>query len=714
MHLRRVVLNNIGPHQHLDVKFELGLVGIWGANGSGKSTILDASYACLTNDWGRFAGVRVDNINAMADRETESSVSVEAEHQGIVFTVSRGLRPESRRLEVRGERDVYTKDVDIRAQLESRLGLNRQLLDEYVFVRQRGMFGFLDETPAKRAESFSQLCRTTRAALAFKACGVVIDSLGTNDVVVESSDDLKAAVASSEAALVEIRKEIARLDWFVLSADDLKKAKARIEKRRLYDWHIANRDRLSQELDEAEEALVSIRSAHAEHAERLSALDRKIAETFKPAAEAAQQSLELWDRFDRWETKVKRSSRELREIQQQEKTYEEPVAPPDGDVPVDVAPAKRAVLQERYEAAKSIVDIFTTDGVVACPTCGTFVKNLGDRITEAQRNVQELPIQIRELTARIKADREYREKLQTYRTEWASYLARRAAVERQHQAIRLEPEPRPDTSRNGLEAAESKYTTALARRKELNDTERLHQRNVDRQEAGLAALKASLAQEEEGLRKNLISDDKLEAAKTFLVEHEAAIEALAPLREQLRTEEAKLTAAKEALLRAKTLKTRFAKRKKAITLLTQLRDQVFHHSKLARVVAEGNLAAVEEDLNDQLALFGSPFRAEVGDGLTFRVIFPGEPPRAAERLSGGQKAVFATAFRPAFASLFGADNGMMALDEPTDGLDGSNLTYMRDALAALAAQVRGRRQVIVITHADLLLPAFDQVIRVGG
>ena len=187
MHLRRVVLNNIGPHQHLDVKFELGLVGIWGANGSGKSTILDASYACLTNDWGRFAGVRVDNINAMADRETESSVSVEAEHQGIVFTVSRGLRPESRRLEVRGERDVYTKDVDIRAQLESRLGLNRQLLDEYVFVRQRGMFGFLDETPAKRAESFSQLCRTTRAALAFKACGVVIDSLGTNDVVVESS-----------------------------------------------------------------------------------------------------------------------------------------------------------------------------------------------------------------------------------------------------------------------------------------------------------------------------------------------------------------------------------------------------------------------------------------------------------------------------------------------------------------------------------------------
>ena len=92
---------------------------------------------------------------------------------------------------------------------------------------------------------------------------------------------------------------------------------------------------------------------------------------------------------------------------------------------------------------------------------------------------------------------------------------------------------------------------------------------------------------------------------------------------------------------------------------------------------------------------------------------PGEPERPADRLSGGQKGVLAVAFRSAVSSLFGDEIGMMCLDEPTAGMDDRNVSCLSEALNKFAAQVRGKRQVIMITHADALRPSFDQVIDIG-
>ena len=63
--------------------------------------------------------------------------------------------------------------------------------------------------------------------------------------------------------------------------------------------------------------------------------------------------------------------------------------------------------------------------------------------------------------------------------------------------------------------------------------------------------------------------------------------------------------------------------------------------------------------------------------------------------------------------LFGSDVGMMFLDEPTAGLDESNIEYFREALQLLAAKVRGRQQVVIITHATELQSTFDQVVSIG-
>jgi DNA repair protein RAD50 len=98
--------------------------------------------------------------------------------------------------------------------------------------------------------------------------------------------------------------------------------------------------------------------------------------------------------------------------------------------------------------------------------------------------------------------------------------------------------------------------------------------------------------------------------------------------------------------------------------------------------------------------------------LTFMVHFPGEPARPAGRLSGGQKGVFAIAFRSTVSSLYDDEIGMMSLDEPTTYMDEQNVSYLAEALTRFAAKLRGKRQVIMITHAHSLRSAFDTVIEI--
>ena len=116
---------------------------------------------------------------------------------------------------------------------------------------------------------------------------------------------------------------------------------------------------------------------------------------------------------------------------------------------------------------------------------------------------------------------------------------------------------------------------------------------------------------------------------------------------------------------------------------------------------------------DALDIFGSPFWVEADQNLSFKVHFPASPPRAAGALSGGQKAILAICFRMAINKLFGANVGMMFLDEPTAGLDNENIEYFREALLSLATKVRGKQQVVIITHATELQSTFDQVIEIG-
>jgi DNA repair exonuclease SbcCD ATPase subunit len=170
-------------------------------------------------------------------------------------------------------------------------------------------------------------------------------------------------------------------------------------------------------------------------------------------------------------------------------------------------------------------------------------------------------------------------------------------------------------------------------------------------------------------------------------------------------------AAKErAVAAAEAAAARFARRRELLQVLETARDTL-HRDKLPRAVALDNLARVETRINEHgLPLFGRPFWVESQADLTFLVHKPGHPGAPQEQLSVGQKVILAVSFWSAVALLWSRKVGILALDEPTSNLDTDNRLYLGEAMARFASQVRGNRQVLVVTHDHNLRGCFDQVI----
>ena len=138
---------------------------------------------------------------------------------------------------------------------------------------------------------------------------------------------------------------------------------------------------------------------------------------------------------------------------------------------------------------------------------------------------------------------------------------------------------------------------------------------------------------------------------------------------------------------------------------------IFHRDRLPRRVSQANLEFMNREVNDVLEQFDAHYRVRVEEGLKFSALFRDGRHMPAGRLSGGEKAVFALAFRLAVNSRYARDLGLLVLDEPTAGLDDTNLSCLETALNRLRELSRSRGlQVILITHERLLDGLFDQVV----
>lgn len=712
MWFRNLKVVNVGPFTNFDVELTRGSVGVFGRNGRGKSTLVNLLYGLATNDFGRFDGVRSDMVRNTAEPKAESFIRGEIEHNGVVLDVTRNFKPSKAKpgtvLVCEGE--TITDANKAQAKIYEKLGVDGRMLDLYVFKEQHRIYDFLTSIPSDRAKAYATLCRT-------EACEKIWDMLGdflnkdkeVNTEIVDNSDELTAQVAELEADVekLELRKGQAAEKL----VEDGPRAK--------YERRVKDADRAEHLREEELEAAGEIEVAETSVRKRKKALDaaadalKEVADKHakrKTKADDTRAALKAWESYKMYRRQRKRLKEEQEALAAEAEKNRPPTAPEDADK-LAVGEKRLARLEAELEEAKAVVNAFAKTGMTKCPTCATSVEHLGDHLEAMRTKVKELPPEIDRLENKIVFIQDYQEAVRKYEKWKAGYDARVAANGKALAA--LQSVEAPDGDADELQAWLDRFKVL---EKELADLTVAHQgavRDFEKADAALKAKRDRLADVKQRLAEIEIDADKLEKAKRRLAEHLTAANEIASLEGEVKGVR-KQADAKRADLKALKTKLKRTRRVRQMAKIVTAAREVLHRDRLPRRVAQMNLARMEGDVNEQLAFFGDPYWVESNAELSFVVHKPGEPPQPAGRLSTGQRVVLALSFWPAVASLWSTELGMLALDEPTANLDGENRKFLRDALSAMTAKVRGERQLLMVTHDPDLRTAFDQVIDLGG
>ena len=714
MYLTYVGIQNVGPHKEIHVPLKPGTIGILGANGSGKSTFCNSVYAALTNDFSRFNQAKPDCIRASAKTTDKARIFVEGKHNGSSFKLIRDLKPAKVELHIEG-RQIVTKEDEVQAILSHDLGIDRDILQRYVMVPQRGMYDFISHTPAQRAAAYQHLCQTQKAEQIHEVLKAAL-SKHRNAQVQDNRDSLRLEIAEQEAQAAETLRQLEQARKQLLN-----------EKSHNTATHLVQ---TAEKLEKAHASLSRLKTLEKKHKERLEHLEGKgpaIAKELvrvqkylkdKEVAHAkAEKALELWE--DYIITKNALSSARQKVIFLQDKVENAKAAhaavvsklSPDYTVEraaevIATLAGKLARVVEDFKAAKAVL---SCRGDSCCPTCQQvipekYMQNFVNIAETLEREKEELDELITKKKAGLNKFKEAEKNLKEAVNSLNNHQEDLLKIETGFEKIKC------DGDKDALEKVVTTYIRISGKENKL----RVQVSDITKKTAVAAKtqqqLRNKITTRKSFIASHKLDEEKLLKAKTRLAEHTKVANTAAKLEGEYNTLCKQTLRLMAKLNQEEEAAKRRVKKDKLLNRLEKVKD-LFHWSELPKTVAQQNLWQMEDDINNFLGWFDDPYTVEAADDLSFMVEQAGVPgKRKAEALSGGQKAVLAITFRTALAKLFTTDVEMLWLDEPTDGLDSQNMAYFGEALQRYGKQAKGNSQLIVVTHAEELTTCFDQLI----
>lgn len=157
MRITKVELRNWGPHEHLLLETDDPIVGIIGANGAGKSNLLQALNYALTGNLNKRNGTSYIRNFGMEGGATFASVEVtfvSGENEGRIY---REIGAKSTKRELHWDGAVYKKADDVKNTLKTALGADDAALASAVFIQQGEIAALVKGTPSERNEIFRKL-----------------------------------------------------------------------------------------------------------------------------------------------------------------------------------------------------------------------------------------------------------------------------------------------------------------------------------------------------------------------------------------------------------------------------------------------------------------------------------------------------------------------------------------------------------------------------
>lgn len=712
MRLISAKLTNYCQYRELSVNFSAGLTAILGRNGSGKSNLVNAIYACITGDFGRNSGVKTDNICQTAPSNAPSKIEVVLEHAGNIIQITRGLRPVAARLVITpadGEVITLTKVSEIDAMLSNILGVSDKLLDDYIFVNQWAIFDFLSMIPTDRAKAFQRLFRTEKALQLWKvvhdfAGSITIPTPGIcRDTLLKRLSENRVSAKSLDAEYQKYKQEQSSYSY-----DDDRLTITAWSKKSVLEKEIKALNEKCQRLLDSGDALTEkIKDAKS----KFDAIDGLV-EHGDSGVDDARKMLAEWQIYEHTMKSRDIITTQMELIGKELDTLQIPNKPENYVSTFDDAwwnDYRDKV--KRFNAAQHFMKMLTADDQF-CPTCGTPRMTLVQHRNEYEETASKLAYEVAICEKIIKVSEAYDTALRAYNAKKSSLL--KQADNYTNQLAQTPAVTAPSKDKETLQQMINNHDNL---HREYNHCKSILDTLSTQQKEKLATLTAvkdvALAPKEREYAELKVSEDEYLAAKARIdaysqrIQHEAKIAALLNVvQRSIKDDEAAL----EDLKRVEYL----ADIERDWLRYSDDMQEVFHRNGLPKLVAQNYLELMHDEINRLLIKFDSPFSITTDDELSFIANFKEGKRIPAARLSGGEKVLLALAFRVAVNDVFARDLGLLILDEPTAGLDDNNLSCLKTAISRLKELAASRGlQMIMITHEKDLSYLFDHTIELG-
>ena len=695
MYLQEIHLKNICQHVDLSYSFEPGMTGILGRNGTGKTNLLQAVKTSLTGDFSAIHGKR-GVINRLAGEKEPAFIRATWRHAGSVFEVLRSVRPDETVLTIGGQ--SISSVTRVQAELERILEVNTRIIDDYVFVDQGQVTGFLSQQPSERSKAFMYLCGVHRAEKIYQLLGKRLRDDQQLLVPIDESevDALRTEAREMKQRAAELQAQRAAMESHLISTEEQQRLEvvlADIERKKQKQQELATAKL------ERQKAETSLNSAAA----LLADIEASLAAT-PVAVDLVDMKIDL----AALETQAEKYKRK-QDLQAKLPSRPAPVPEP----PEGYRNSRELMQQLRQETGllaevQSKLEQLAAEGTIACPTCGTPVVNLHAEIDRLRAESLRLPGRQKLLAERIKAYEAY-EKLRDSRLAGMERYTAAVNTIKQQLAELGDVEEVDKARLQSLQDALSAEEQNSKDRQKLQQQQASAAATVKERESQLRVKQAAVANLVQTLAEIVVEEDA-DSCSQRLTQHKNAAAGLPLILQSQKDLHGRR-------LRVKTrLDTIARQRAGSAGLRSWLEDLEsyqghLHHSALPRDVTMAMLIELEDRTNDVLGRFDCPFRVTAGDELLFVVQHHDGTQEQATSLSGGQKVVLAMAFRLAVYDMFAAHLGLLVLDEPTAGLDSDNLDMLIEVLQQLASEARKQDwQILLVTHDTRLSRAMDHVL----
>jgi DNA repair exonuclease SbcCD ATPase subunit len=742
--ISRLYLRNYRVYEkELDLAIPGGLVGVFGANGGGKTTLLEAILWTL---WGKARTAKEDIRTAGVNGDCVTEV--EFEHEGHLFLVRRSITGINSTVKAEAFADnlqVANGVRDVKQYVHSVLGMDDGAFRASVFAEQKQVAAFSNLTPTARRDLVLKLLGVTpldvaRDAARKDARAAREDVERVRSLLVDL-DELRPRVDQAKAAAEVAADEAAsEATAAATAAERFAAAEAAFtaidEVRQEHDALVREGKGARAEVDRARQQLEQLTA----ELEALATAETKVAPLAAAAAGLAdaEQKLQL----------VQAVARAEAALATWPAAGAEPPDPDDAAVDSvraeaeEVAAAANAIVGERKAAAAELArarDQLEKSASLSadedCPLCG---QELGDafdqvrshreqEVEEASARLDELAVRERELTQqadavhqRLKTAMAEAKKARAAREAWLDANQQRAAAER------VAADARAALGRD-VEPGEAEELVArvAALREAAREAARLGGL-LERKPVALAARAEAenhLADAEH--RRSILLDkvkslgfvpEKLDAARAARDDAKAKAAAAQQRAEAART--VALAAAKEA----EFAERRLADAEAQHAAIADRADEARHLGRLADLMntfRTNVVASVGPRLSTQAAdLFDELTDHEYDllrvDPETYEIrIVDGGREFGIDRFSGSETDLANLALRVAISEHVrfqsGGAVGLLVLDEVFGPLDENRRERMLLALERLRSRFR---QILAVTHESEIKEQFPSAIEV--